>query len=216
MVTNQQNAYPKKYIWAHTHMHTQTSEVLRYLQNRLTAGETDPYRPMTNHCHTPGKEFTAPAAKSRGSFTSTNNHNWDTWALLLSHRLSSGYYLKLLPSPVSLSIPTAASCVVRCLPTNSSVLTDPAAPCQKLFSTSEQPVLNWGVLCPPVYLSSVSSAPLATCVVNTHRSPILVCTSTHGLSCNIWLYHWLVGSGSLAPSSTVVQPSDWIHGWQTK
>lgn len=87
----------------HAYAHTQTSEVLRYLQNRLTAGETDLYRPMTNHCHTPGKEFTAPAAKSRGSFTSTSNQNWDTWALLLSHRLSSGYYLKLLPIPVSVN-----------------------------------------------------------------------------------------------------------------
>lgn len=128
---------------------------------------------------------------------------------MLSHRLSSGYYLKLLPSPVSLQIPIAASFVFRCLPTNSSMLTDPAAPCQRLFSTSEQPVLNQGVLrSPPAYLSSVSSAPLATCVVSTHHSSILVCTSTHGLSCNIWLYHWLVRSGSLAPSSTVVQPSD--------
>lgn len=95
----------------HAYAHTQTSEVLRYLQNRPTVGETNPYRPMTNHCHAPGKEFTAPAATSRGSVTSTSNHNCDTSARMLSCRLSSGYYLKLLPSPVSLYIPTAVSFV---------------------------------------------------------------------------------------------------------
>lgn len=120
----------------HAYAHTQTSEVLRYLQNRPTVGETNPYRLMSNHCHAPGKEFTAPAATSRGSVTSTSNQNCDTSALMLSHRWSSGYYLKLLPSPVSLYIPTAASFVFRCLPTNSSVLTDPAA--QHPWATSSE------------------------------------------------------------------------------
>lgn len=78
MVTNQRNAYPKKYMSTHAYAHTQTSEVLRYLQNRPTVGETDPHRPITNHCHVSGKDFTAPAAKSRDLFTSTNDENCDT------------------------------------------------------------------------------------------------------------------------------------------
>ena len=128
----------KKRMSTHAYARTPASDTLAVpaerTHSKLRPIHPDRWQPPFNSRN----EVTTAAGKSSSLFTSTSDRNCDTRAPVLSHIPSSGNYLQLPPSPVSLRTPLSTRLHTNISQFHFTWLCSIAEAIRRLWATSAQ------------------------------------------------------------------------------